>query len=110
MNVMTIYTKKRSQPFKWLFALLVFLAVMCFTLSDVYGIQINSTKPGAGDKSGTAEDQSLAGGQEIDKTQENPGEIPAGSTLPVPEPMTLILVAGGLTAMYTARKLRHKVS
>jgi len=99
----TVYKHRRkSQPLKWLVALIVFAVVMGIAMDDVYGIDpanggANTTQSGDTKNSG-AGNQPGAGG--TDNGVDNP------SPTVVPEPTTLLLVAGGLGALYLARRFK----
>jgi hypothetical protein len=95
---MTVYRSHASQPLKWIIAFFVFIVVMGVTFSDVYGFSRDRdyhrgdndnpcTRPGDGGTGGTGND-------------DNP------TPTAVPEPGTLILLAGGLSALYVARRAK----
>ena len=85
---MTLYKHKQSQPLKWLVAIIVFMLAMTITFDSVYG--------GDNYTDGTTHPNSDIG---------NDGSRDSDSTpMPVPEPTTLLLIAGGLSAMYLARR------
>ena len=105
---MMVYKKSHSQPFKWLLAFVVFILVMSITFSDVYGIQVNTSQDNSAEAASTSNEVSFEDVQSTQESSTPPDEGPGSSTVPVPEPMTLILVAGGLTAIYAARRLRQK--
>lgn len=97
---MTVYRQKSSQPLKWLVALVVFGLAMGVTFSDVYGY---SGKDKYNDNtSQTNEDTGNSGDGGI-----NENDIDETPT-PVPEPSTLLLLAGGLGAMYASRRRKNR--
>ena len=87
---MTVYKGKSTQPLKWLLGLIIFILAMTITFADVYGYE--TVGGGADNSNNTAADD----------------DSPAACPQPVPEPTTLILLGGGLSAMYLARRLRNK--
>lgn len=96
---MNLYHRRSSQPLKWVVALLVFVVAMCFTMTDVYGNPPDGRIGGGKDQSndgGNGSGGSLA-------TNDNPDSCTA-----VPEPATLVLLAGGLGALYAARRFRKE--
>lgn len=103
---MTLYKRRPSQPLKWLVALMVFALTMGLTFSDVYG---------HGDNPSVGVDNSDNPGQRVDdettdlSTGDAANKDGRASPTAVPEPTTLILLAGGLSALYIARRRRqHK--
>ena len=91
---MTLYNRRPSQPLKYVITLLLFIIVMGFTWSDVYGYQNNDQS------SGTQTNQVSGSNQ----GQAQPTAVPVA----IPEPGTLILLGGGLGALYLARRSQRK--
>lgn len=80
-----VYRRPEGQTLKWLLALIVFILVMTMTFDEVFGGDpIGRTDNGAG------------------VTQSSDEAAPSA----VPEPTTLILLGGGLGALYLARRRR----
>ena len=89
---------------RWLIALVVFLLALGITWTDVYGVQTGGPD--------------VTGVQSLDATYDDPGSTnrpgdyqqPTDSNDPpptaIPEPTTLILLAGGMGAMYAVRRWR----
>ena len=94
---MTVYKRKPSQPLKWLVAMIVFALAMGVTFSDVYGL--DGTVTIGADNS----DQGLADGNPSPN-----GDDTDGSTTAIPEPTTLLLLAGGLSALYVIRRRKNR--
>lgn len=80
-----VYRRPEGQTLKWLLALIVFILVMTMTFDEVFG----------GDPSGRIDNGASA-------TQGGDEAAPSA----VPEPTTLILLGGGLGALYLARRRR----
>ncbi len=95
---MKVYKRKETSPFKWVFAAIVFVMALTFTLAEVNGFNFPN-RPGDGDKDGKnhqnhgnlqfdAEGCNHHQSCPPDSTTNNPGAVP--------EPTTLLLMAGGL--------------
>lgn len=98
---MTLYRHRQTQPLKWLVALIVFALTMGVTFTDVYGYD-GTSSPTTNDGSQPNSDDTRLGNEG--------SSAQSSSTSPtvVPEPTTLILLAGGLSALYVARRQRKK--
>jgi hypothetical protein len=82
-----VYRRPEGQTLKWLLALIVFILVMTMTFDEVFG-----GDPSDGTDKGAA------------VTQSSDKAAPSA----VPEPTTLVLLGGGLSALYLARRRRKK--
>lgn len=95
---MKVYKRKETSPFKWVFAAIVFVIALTFTLAEVNGFNFPN-RPG--DKDRDNKDGHSRYDQQFDRdgndhhhycppdsTNNNPGAVP--------EPTTLLLMAGGL--------------
>ncbi|MEW5795783.1 MAG: PEP-CTERM sorting domain-containing protein [Candidatus Zixiibacteriota bacterium] len=106
---MTLYQRKYSQPLKWVVALIVFMLVMGITFTDVYGKDKEpGKKPGQGDHGRDRPGHGNGGGNHGNPGDSLPPDDNIPTPTPVPEPGTLILLAGGLGGLYAARRLRKK--
>ncbi|MDF1545613.1 MAG: PEP-CTERM sorting domain-containing protein [bacterium] len=103
-----VYKKSHAQPFKWLLAILIFMLVMSVTFSDVHGFQVNSSNDNSEQAAKTNNEVSYSDVKPNPDNSLPPEDNPGSSTMPVPEPGTLVMVIGGLTAIYTARRLRQR--
>ena len=95
---MTLYKRRPGQPLKWLIGLIVFGLAMGITFADVYGYGgdgTNSVTDGNGPGGGT-----YGANTNLGTSNEDPSAVP--------EPTTLILLAGGLSALYAARNRNKK--
>lgn len=99
---MKVYRRKEANPFKWVLAAILFIAVMTFTLSEVNGYPVNS-KPGSGNS--TSDNDAVVNGSNSGGDGGN-YQAPEHRTSIVPEPGTLLLMATGLGAVYIFRKTR----
>lgn len=99
---MTVYQDKRSRPLKWLVALIVFLLAMGITFSDVYGADPVTT--GSSTVQGSQPDQGPPPSGDLSTNNNGPNTDNPDTPMPIPEPTTLLLLAGGLGAMYAVRR------
>jgi len=98
---MTLYKSRPSQPLKWAVALIIFIMAMCITFSDVYGTPGNDGNNVTVTTDGSTDN---SGGSSGDLGTSNDDPSPVA----VPEPSTLLLLAGGLSALYVVRRLRKQ--
>lgn len=92
---MTVYQKNDHASAKWLVALIVFLLALGITFTDVYGT------PGNGNGTGNHDNN---GQQNLKPNNPNTPDNPPPTA--IPEPTTLLLLGGGLGAMYAIRRWR----
>jgi hypothetical protein len=88
---MKVYERKAGSPFKWIFAGILFVLAMSFTMTDVYGFNYpyqSGQKPAL-----TLPADQHHTSSSTDGTNSVP---PSDNPCAVPEPTTLLLVAGGL--------------
>lgn len=100
---MMVYRSKKSQPFKWILALILFVAVMTITFDDVDGFNLPAG-PESTDTTGTNPPTSASGTSGEIQDPPTDGDTPSA----IPEPATLLLMASGLGALYVVRKHRAK--
>jgi hypothetical protein len=84
---MTLYKRRPTQPLKWLVAIIVFALALGFTLTDITG---------------------NTGGTDTDRIEQPAAGGDDATASAVPEPNTLILLVGGLSALYLVRRRRYK--
>jgi hypothetical protein len=104
---MTLYRKRSNQPLRWLLAVLVFALAMGFTLDEVEGFNIPKQ-----DNDSLSQDVNAAPPQGNTNTRSSIQEAPVDppyqeepqNVSSIPEPGTLLLLAGGLSAMYLMRR------
>ena len=100
---MTLYRRRSTQPLKWVVALIVFALALGITFTEVYG---NSGLPSTGTGDNGRPDGPPEDGQTGLATANNGGTHNA--TAAIPEPAILVLLAGGLSALYLARRRKMK--
>ena len=89
-----IYRKNKSQPFKWLLALIIFILAMTITFDEVFGISV--PPPGGGGSDGNPiVTKNVQYNKEAAGTQTTPS---------IPEPGTLLLLGTGFGALYIMRR------
>ena len=101
---MTVYRDKRSQPLKWLVALIVFLLAMGITFSDVSGA--DPVGAGASGVQNSDRHQGPPPSGDLSTDDNGPNNDDPSTPMAIPEPTTLLLLAGGLGAMYAVRRWR----
>ncbi len=85
---------------KWVIAAIIFILAMTVTWDDVHGFSLSSQRPSAG--IGYHSDPGTM--MPVDNTQPTPEEIPQS----VPEPLTLLLVGGGLGVAAVVRRIKNE--
>ena len=81
-----IHRRRSGQTFKWLVAFILFLLAMTITFDDVCGSDSDNINPSCVDSSPSVVEQ--------------PASV-------IPETASLILLGGGLSALYVARRRRN---
>ena len=104
---MKVYERRASSPFKWIFAGLLFLFAMTFTMADVYGFNYPPKSHDNNDPNGCIQ-PNYDGNHHHADGGDHDNKFPPDNNQPtaVPEPTTLLLMAGGLgvAAWYRSRK------
>ncbi|MBU0984997.1 MAG: PEP-CTERM sorting domain-containing protein [candidate division Zixibacteria bacterium] len=101
---MTVYTRRKAQPLKWLLALIIFVLAMTITFDGVYGNERTGASGNDGTYQGAASDDIRSNGTSHQPTRSDDQNPPTA----IPEPTTLLLLAGGIGAMYVARRRRAR--
>jgi|GEM_PF-3268441 len=113
---MKVYTKKESQPFKYVIALVIFILAMTFTVAEVEGVGVpsgassNKTQPVVQNN----QVKPTAGSNQYFDSHDDIVPVPDNSvsnTSPpaaVPEPATGILILTGLGVAGLVRKYRNR--
>jgi hypothetical protein len=108
---MTIYDnhpsrrRRIARSFKWVIAAIVFILAMTITWSDVEGQQVPR------DRDQVAIDHNQVEHERSPRVTAEGTDIATGDETPpssIPEPGTLILLGGGLAAMYLVRRRRNR--
>lgn len=97
---MRVYSRKESNPIKWVIAAILFIAVMTFTMAEVNGFPV-SPKP-SDNVDASTDQHSVTHNNDSGSNQ----RVPERPTSVVPEPGTILLMATGLGAVYFFRKTR----
>jgi hypothetical protein len=130
---MTIYKKRHASSLKWILAIIIFVLGMTLTMSDAYGFNFPYCGGGSGGYnyggwgSGYGGwcgyggwgnnhwyNNNDCGGYNYDHNWNNGGDCNGGDNggdqppCNVPEPSTILLLAGGLGAIYVTRRNRVK--
>lgn len=108
---MKLYQKERSQTIKWLFAIIIFILAMTFTIDDAEGFylpksmehQVTTVKKTV-DKFAVEEFDYINSG--ISEVGSRPYSDPQNPETSVPEPSTIIIMAIGIGALRVMRKVR----
>ena len=108
---MRVYQKDRSQPFKWLLAIVVFILAMTFTLEEAEGFYLPKSMQNR--VTTVQETTDMFAVEEFDYINLDVTEIGADTysdinspVTSVPEPSTIIIMAIGIGALRVARKVR----
>lgn len=88
---MRIYQQKSEQPIKWVVAAILFLVILCWSLSDVYGTEFDRNNQG----NHNCQPENLT-------QQQQPQRLPSA----VPEPTSMILFAAGLGGAAVYRRFK----
>lgn len=99
---MTIQMREKLRSLKWVVAVIVFLLAISITWADVYGTPTNDigNRHQTDQITNTNSGNSSGGTSQSVKCNDDPPSS-------IPEPTTLILLGGGLSAMYAMRKRRQ---
>lgn len=103
---MKVYTRRSSQPLKWIVAIVVFLLAMGVTFDDVYGEDPGTPDQGTVRNENSYDDRAT---QSTDGDLEPVNGDDPSTPQPIPEPTTIILLGSGIGAMYAVRRWRRKV-
>jgi len=97
---MKICQRESNSLGQWVFAGLLFVLAMTFSLTEVkaYGYEDNSSG-----SNGNSQSNQVAEKQGADTDQTVRSDA-SESAAPIPEPATILLLAGGLGAMLLSRK------
>ncbi len=108
---MNVYQKDRSQPFKWLLAIVVFILAMTFTVDEAEGFYLPKSMQNR--VTTVQETIDMHAVEEFDYINSDVTEIGSNTysdnnppVTPVPEPSTIIIMAIGIGALRVARKVR----
>ncbi len=108
---MRIYRRKESHPMKWVIASIIFILVMTVTWDEVEGITIptNNSTSTTQRVNSTNDVNSNTPALTLDQivmNNRNSGADNKTASVPtsIPEPGTLVLLAGGITAFQLMRR------
>lgn len=112
---MMIYRRNPSQPLKWLVALIIFGLALGVTFDSVDGFNLPGNNSQSSDQNQVDQSQKPPKSPpQADQTAQvppgdgngitNPPERDPSAPTNVPEPTTLLLLAGGLGAIYLLRR------